>query len=59
VVQAMQGRGFRVTQEQPLVRQGRESIYLTLASVVEDAMVTISDAGSYRAVLINRTSELK
>lgn len=59
VVQAMQGRGFRVTKEQPIQSQGRDAIYLTLVSAAEDAMVTISDAGAYRAVLINRTSESK
>ncbi len=59
VLRVLQQRGFRLVKEQPSRLQGREVVQLMLDSPAEEAMVTISDAGGHRSVLINRTSDSK
>lgn len=59
LVRALEERGFRLVSEAAGQAQGRDSISLMFASRTEEAMVTITDAGRYRSVLINRTAEPK
>ena len=59
VLLALQGRGFRLVKDDQNTTAGRPAFALILASPDEEAMVTVTDAGTYRAVLINRTREAK
>jgi hypothetical protein len=60
VIDAMTERGFRLTkQEGALDDKDSSSLSLQLASPAEEAAVTISDAGAYRSVVINRIREAK
>ena len=59
VLLALQGRGFRLVKDDQNTAAGRTAFSLTLASPDEEAMVTVTDAGTYRAVLINRTRDAK
>jgi hypothetical protein len=55
VLEAMLARGFRMTKEDvPAAGQETGVIMVQLSSPTEEASVTISDAGRYRSVLINR-----
>ncbi len=57
LVRALAERGFRLVSE--AAAPGGASVSLMFASSTEEAMVTITDAGRYRSVLINRTTEPK
>lgn len=57
VVSSLHARGFRVLKEDRT--PGSAALSLALSSPAEEAMVTISDAGPYRTILINRTKEPK
>lgn len=57
LVRALGERGFRLVSES--AAPGGESMSLLFASGTEEAVVTITDAGRYRSVLINRTAEPK
>ncbi|MBC7716161.1 MAG: hypothetical protein H7143_04435 [Pseudorhodobacter sp.] len=59
LVNALQERGFRLVKDDERTVEGRAAYALTLSSVDEEAMVTVTDAGAYRAVLINRTRDAK
>jgi len=59
LVNALQERGFRLVKDDERAVEGRAAYALTLSSVDEEAMVTVTDAGAYRAVLINRTRDAK
>ena len=59
VLLALQGRGFRLVKDDQNTAAGRPAFALMLASPDEEAMVTVTDAGPYRAVLINRTRDAK
>jgi hypothetical protein len=59
VVQAMQQRGFRIVREDAPQDARDASVMLVMNSPTEEAQVTISDAGKYRSVLINRVKETK
>lgn len=57
VVAALQDRGFRVVKEAGAATQPRAALSLQLSSASEAVELTISDAGAYRALVINRTKE--
>ena len=57
IVSSLRERGFRMLKEDRA--SGSGALSLVLSSSAEDVAVTISDAGPYRAVLINRTKESK
>ncbi len=59
VLLALQGRGFRLVKDDQNSAAGRPAFSLTLASSDEEAMVTVTDSGTYRSVLINRTRDAK
>jgi hypothetical protein len=59
VVQAMQQRGFRIVREDSPPDARDASVMLVMNSATEEAQVTISDAGMYRSVLINRVKETR
>ena len=59
VLLALQSRGFRLVKDDQRTAAGRRAFALMLASPDEEAMVTVTDAGLYRAVLINRTRDAK
>jgi hypothetical protein len=55
LVSALRERGFRIVQPGGMEDRGGAAVLLVFASLSEEAAVTISDAGPYRAVVINRT----
>ena len=55
IVDQLRARGFRVVGEDARQAGGRESLTLTLSSPSEDAALTVSDAGAYRSLLIQRS----
>lgn len=60
VVDALLQRGFRLTKEDaPRDAHEASSVSLQLSSPVEEATVTISNAGAHRGVVINRVREGK
>ncbi len=59
VVRALQGRGFRVIKDDQSAAAGRPALLLTLTSNDEEAVVTVTDTGPYRSVLINRVRDAK
>lgn len=55
LVRVLQQRGMQLVQEDVGALQGREALSLMLGGAGEEALITITDAGRYRAVLVNRT----
>ena len=59
VAEALRQRGFRLVDGDTPTAHSPASVSLTFVSPTEEAALTISDAGPYRAVLIHRTKEVK
>jgi hypothetical protein len=55
LVEQLRSRGFRVVKEDANRIAGRETLALALESPTEDAAITVTDAGRYRALLVQRT----
>jgi hypothetical protein len=59
LVSGLRQRGFHITDAEAGHAPPAGAVSLSLASSTEQAMLTISDAGAYRAVLLHRTREQK
>ena len=55
LVDQLAARGFRVVHEDTLSSGGHDALALALASSTEDAAITVTDAGTYRSMLIQRS----
>jgi hypothetical protein len=55
LAEQFRARGFRIQREDTARIEGRASMSLSLASASEEATVTVSDAGPWRALVIHRT----
>jgi hypothetical protein len=56
---ALQGRGFRIVNEEPITQAGRAGSSMWLKGAGEEAMVTVLDTGAYRALTVHRTKDSK
>jgi hypothetical protein len=55
LVEQLRARGFRIQHENATQVDGRPSLSLSLASPTEEALVTISDTGAWRSLVILRS----
>ena len=55
IVDQLRTRGFRVVKEDTTHAGAHDAVALALASATEDAAVTVTDAGAYRTLLIQRS----
>jgi hypothetical protein len=55
LVDQLRARGFRIVREDANQAGGRELMSLSLVSSTEDASITVTDAGAYRSLLIQRS----